>query len=523
MCVRATLSFMKRCKGYSATSSVIVTLGAAAFFGVAVSHAEARVFISEIAWMGTSANANAEWIELMNDGAEQDLTGWTLSAADGTPNIPLKGTISANSHFLLERSSDATVAEVPAGYVYTGALDNDGEVLTLYDSTGAVADTVDGTAWAIGGDNVAKTTPQRSGSLASGGWITAEPTPGCGNATMNIQSTTTEHTSSTTPSTSAGTQTSTSGGSTQRSGTSAATGGSGSRKPAVPLPPSLTIAAGSDRTTSVRVPVRFVADVRKEGGVVLPNADVRWSFGDGATARGERVTHTYKYPGTYVVVAHTEREFTHPPLEAEASVVVRVLPFAIAITEADTWSVTLMNNGDEDVDMTGFALVARSGTFRMPARTMLMRGASARFPVHVTKLAVAAHDALALYAADGALVAQYTPGTARGAQAALPAPQTVPATPPVRTLARAVASRAAPVQAAPAVGGLEPSSAAPVEPAALAGAAALGATMEPSTPLWWWLACLGGFTAVAASAVLLLRREERAEAERMEYSLEEDD
>ena len=44
--------------------------------------AKASVVISEIAWMGNSSNANAEWIELYNNGSEDiDLSGFTISGS----------------------------------------------------------------------------------------------------------------------------------------------------------------------------------------------------------------------------------------------------------------------------------------------------------------------------------------------------------------------------------------------------------------------------------------------------------
>ena len=71
------------------------------------------VVVSEIAWMGTTASYNHEWIELYNNtAAPVDLAGWTLRAADGSPSIPLAGTIPPAGHLLLERS-DSAVPAVP--------------------------------------------------------------------------------------------------------------------------------------------------------------------------------------------------------------------------------------------------------------------------------------------------------------------------------------------------------------------------------------------------------------------------
>ena len=58
------------------------------------------VIISEVAWGGTAANANDEWIELYNTtNVPIDLSGWTLSTIDLTPNIILTGSIPAMTRF----------------------------------------------------------------------------------------------------------------------------------------------------------------------------------------------------------------------------------------------------------------------------------------------------------------------------------------------------------------------------------------------------------------------------------------
>lgn len=136
--------------------------------------ASADVTISEIAWMGTSESANNEWIELHNTGSQDiDVSNWVLEAADGTPSIILSGIVLANEYFLLERTDDTSVPAVSAEHIYTGALGNGGEVLTLRDIAGTAIDTVNaGSGW-LAGDNDTKETMQR----VSGGWVTALATP----------------------------------------------------------------------------------------------------------------------------------------------------------------------------------------------------------------------------------------------------------------------------------------------------------------------------------------------------------
>ena len=105
----------------------------------------APVIISEVAWGGTRASSSDEWIELYNAGAEAvSLQGWRLYDSSGDVDINLSGTIGAGGFFLLERTDDETVSDVDADLIYTGGLNNDGEVLTLANDLGQVVDTANG-------------------------------------------------------------------------------------------------------------------------------------------------------------------------------------------------------------------------------------------------------------------------------------------------------------------------------------------------------------------------------------------
>ncbi|WP_254434111.1 phospholipase D-like domain-containing protein [Halobacillus sp. Marseille-Q1614] len=117
------------------------------------------VVVNEVAWMGTTDSYNAEWIEIHNTTGESiDLSGWTLKAVDGTPNIGLSGSIPAGGYYLLERTDDSTVSEVSADQIYTGALANSNEALELMDDSGGLVDEVND--WHAG-DNDQKATMER--------------------------------------------------------------------------------------------------------------------------------------------------------------------------------------------------------------------------------------------------------------------------------------------------------------------------------------------------------------------------
>lgn len=145
--------------------------------------AENSVVISEVAWMGTTTSYYDEWIELKNTtAADINLDGWVLEAADGSPSITLSGTIPANGHFLLERTDDNTLPDLIADQIYSGALSNTGEALSLRDASATVQDELNA-GWDAG-DNGTKSTMERIDPLVGGtvsdNWRTGSTRYGAG-------------------------------------------------------------------------------------------------------------------------------------------------------------------------------------------------------------------------------------------------------------------------------------------------------------------------------------------------------
>lgn len=115
------------------------------------------VIINEVAWAGTAASANDEWIELYNPGSTSvNLVGWILRSSDGNPTINLTGSIPPGGYYLLERGDDTTVSDIPADQIYPGdsstALNNNGEVLQLFDPQNRLIDSANsnGFSWPAG-------------------------------------------------------------------------------------------------------------------------------------------------------------------------------------------------------------------------------------------------------------------------------------------------------------------------------------------------------------------------------------
>jgi hypothetical protein len=134
---------------------------------------ESVVIINEVAWSGTQASPEHEWIELANvDGPTVDLKGWTLawrerrthdqpievitsladfrrlSTNDEPWEVSLRGFIEPDSYYLLERYTDEVVDDLDADLLYAvispytpevyRLLDAPGEEVYLFDAKGSL-------------------------------------------------------------------------------------------------------------------------------------------------------------------------------------------------------------------------------------------------------------------------------------------------------------------------------------------------------------------------------------------------
>ena len=119
---------------------------------------EESVIINEIMWIGSSSSSNDEWLELRNiTNAPIDLNRWKLiNAGVGTSDIILTGSIPANGYYLVSYyaashpqsslSDSIIVDQVEENISF---IDN-GEVITLVDSSNKTIDQTPSDTWATG-------------------------------------------------------------------------------------------------------------------------------------------------------------------------------------------------------------------------------------------------------------------------------------------------------------------------------------------------------------------------------------
>jgi len=155
-------------------NSVLIATATPTPFAKPTAVSPQAVLINEVAWSGTTASSSDEWIELHNPGALAiSMTGWRLT--DGADiSISLFGSLAAHSFYLLERTDDTTVADIPADGIYTGSLRDGGEVLQLLGPAGELIDSANssGGSWPAGSSSPKASMERRGGGDFSGNWGT---------------------------------------------------------------------------------------------------------------------------------------------------------------------------------------------------------------------------------------------------------------------------------------------------------------------------------------------------------------
>lgn len=451
---------------------------------------QASVVINEIAWMGTDASANCEWVEFRNTGGDVvPLSGWSFTIANSGSiprTITLSGSVGAGEYFVLARNTAGCPEAVTeqAGYTFTSfgnGISNTAAILTLSSPQGE-EDKVDASGgWKdIGGEN-APGKPRKTAQKAASGWITALPTP----MQENAQGGSTD-TPAPTPSPDTGTTTPavTIGGAAPAEG------------PLADSPArTLKLDAGVNRYVLAGAHTPFLATAYSETGRANHDADISWSFGDGAHAVGDAVSHVYRIPGTYLVTVRAQDEEAH---------VVRTITVIAEAPGIDVAAVPegtrITNTGARIADLSGWSLLSNGRSFTIPRDTAILPRSSVIFPHEVTRLATSSDVVLRFPEGKEAVRYAYVPAEVEAEETLLdaqarPALDSMPQPPPVvrgiQNMKKVDLPASVPVQAHEEV----------IEaPAAATQQAAAGAAL-PSRKAPNWLKCLFGNLLACGAAV----------------------
>jgi len=326
-------------------------------------YVNAKVSITEIAWMGTANSTTDEWIELYNDAdTSADLSSWSISGSLSI-SIPSGKIIHPKGLFLLERTDDTTIPDITADYIYTGALTNSGyQSLILKDGN---ADTVDSlifqTEWPAG-DNTTKDTMQWNGT----NWVTAAPTPKVLNAGIIVSTENVNDSDDTAGGNNTQTVTKTSGG-------------------------KFETAPKDDPHIEFVIPKVIYSDVQNEFKSIIvleymnPNRGIFiWNMGDGTTLKQTEllpITHTYQYAGKYTIsFAYYRSDYDVKPYMTGSTVFDVVDPTIEASIIDDGKALKIKNPGDKKIDLTNWKLLNNSVTTIFPEMTIIAPRATIIIP-----------------------------------------------------------------------------------------------------------------------------------------------
>ena len=359
------------------------------------------------------------FIELYNSGnSDIDLTGWYIQRKTATGNsfsslvtsTALKDkTISAKGYFLVSRGQSGNADIVIDNLTLTEA-----NTIRLRDSKGGDVNQIE-----LGMIDEGKSYQRTSGS----GWVSAAPTPHTAaissGAPVVAQNTATIPVANTnTPSTPAGSH--------------------------------MTAQAGPQtRVVLAGVPIIFEGKVAGLENSFSTPTQTTWSFGDGASAEGNSVSHTYYYSGEYTAVL----DVVSGSMTATDRMLVRVILPNLSLSTGDDMArsfFTIQNHGGDEIDLSGWQVASTEKIFTFPKNTILGAKKSATFASEVTGLVTPEGSDIELRFPNGSRVAIKN----ETATAEAPASKVVQA-PFVKTVAKArVMSEASPHQEAAVINAL---------------------------------------------------------------------
>lgn len=350
--------------------------------------ASAQVIITEIMYDLEGADKGREWIEVQNISEEDvDISAWRFFESDTNHNLePVlgSGVLAPEELAIIADKEMEFQNDRPdfSGSLFDSSfsLKNTGESLTLRNAELNDVDTVVYTSeWGAGGDG-------NSLQLSGGEWVAQSPTPGKKTAASspNSGSEETEQSSDT------------------LTGSEGRTGGTR------PAPPSLdAFITNAPRHAVVGASVLFAGSVLGIAGEPLSGARFVWAFGDGSRTEGEKVLHTFSYPGTYLVSLNVSSGQYSGSDRVEVEAIEPELAIA-SVGPASDFFVTLENNSDYELDLSNWLLVSGDSFFQIPSNTFILPRTAVRFSQSVTGLSAHERGDLKLLYPSGDIAYQFS-------------------------------------------------------------------------------------------------------------------
>jgi hypothetical protein len=149
--------------------------------------------------------------------------------------------------------------------------------------------------------------------------------------------------------------------------------------------PQIKAYAGKDRTVTVGADTEFRGQAFGLEDEPLDNARYLWTFGDGASKEGKNITHTYQYPGDYIVALNV----SSGDYSASDYLLIKAIPNQIFISEIKTGAdsfVEFENKSKEEIDISGCQVKYQSQSFIFPQSTRIRPNAYLVIPSSVSDM-----------------------------------------------------------------------------------------------------------------------------------------
>jgi len=181
---------------------------------------------------------------------------------------------------------------------------------------------------------------------------------------------------------------------------------SGSATTYIPPPSAISVEIRGSHDAMLEVPLRLFAHVTTKSGAPDISAQISWSFGDGSSSSGSSVEKTYRYTGTYLIVATAN----DGSARAQGDIIVTVRSAKVHLSPVSGEGITIVNDSNERLDLSGWRLLSETGSFKIPDGTVLLPEASVLFPFTITNLP-SALEATLLY--PNGIIAARSPAQTR--------------------------------------------------------------------------------------------------------------
>lgn len=139
------------------------------------------------------------------------------------------------------------------------------------------------------------------------------------------------------------------------------------------------VGAGRARLGCVGEPIEFRGESNADFNGFT---NYKWSFGDGAIGYGHIVSHSYAYPGDYVVVLNA----VSPAGQAISRTEVKIISEDFVISDASPRRIEIENDSKYEINLFGRAIQSEGNIFVFPEDTIIKVGQQISFPDSVTGL-----------------------------------------------------------------------------------------------------------------------------------------